>query len=192
MSQKHIEPILDDKLNFKEHTDKKLCKVKKGIGILRKMYHFILRSALLTIYKTFVRTHFDYGNIIWCLLKRGTTWNDLKRPETTKKRPEMTYNDLQRARNDLKRPETTWNNLQRVRNDLKRPKTSKKRPETTYNEQETTWNDTQWVRQNLQWPEHTYNKQRKDAKRPTTSRFWDYFTMWSNRFSSLTRFPPNI
>ena len=73
LSQKHLEPILDDKLNFKEHTDKKLCKVKKGIGILRKMYHFILRSALLTIYKTFVRTHFDYGNIIWCLLKRGTT-----------------------------------------------------------------------------------------------------------------------
>ena len=73
LSQKHLEPILDDKLNFKEHTDKKLCKAKKGIGILRKMYHFILRSALLTIYKTFVRTHFDYGDIIWCLLKRGTT-----------------------------------------------------------------------------------------------------------------------
>ena len=73
---------------------------------------------------------------------------------------------------------TAWNDL--------------KRSETTYKEQETTWNDPQRVRHNLQWPEHTYNEQRKDAKRPTTSRFWDYFTIWGNRFSSLTRFQPNI
>ena len=62
----------------------------------------------------------------------------------------------------------------------------------TYNEQETTWNDPHRVRHNLQWPEHTYNKQRKDAKRPTTSRFLDYFTIWGKRFSPLTLFPPNI
>ena len=99
---------------------------------------------------------------------------------------------LTEKRNDLKRPETTYNNLQRARNDLKRPTTSKKRPETTYNEQEMTWNEPQRVRHNLQWPEHTHNEQRKDAKRPTASRFSDYFTIWGKRFSSLTRFPPNI
>ena len=79
-----------------------------------------------------------------------------------------------------------------MRNDLKRPTTSKKRPETTYNEQETTWSNPKRVRHYLQWPEHTYNEQRKDAKRLTTSRFWDYFTIWGKRFSSLSRFPPNI
>ena len=41
-------------------------------------------------------------------------------------------------------------------------------------------------------PEHTYNEQRKDTKRPTTSRFSNYFTIWDKRFTSLTRFPPNI
>ena len=51
-----------------------------------------------------------------------------------------------------------------------------------------TWNDLQQVRHNLQWTKPTYNKQRKDAKRSTTSRFWDYFTVWGNWFSSLTRF----
>ena len=84
----------------------------------------------------------------------------------------------------LKR-ETTWNDLQQARNDLKRPT-------TTYNYQETTWNNPKRVRHNLQWPEHAYNKQRKDAKRPTTSRFSDYFTIWGKRFSSLAHFPPNI
>ena len=102
------------------------------------------------------------------LLKRGTTWNDLKR-----------------ARNDL-------TDLQRARNDLKWPTTSKKRPEMAYNEQETTWNDPQRVRHNLQWSEHNYTELGKDAKRPTTSIFSDYFTIWGKRFSSLTRFPLDI
>ena len=114
-----------------------------------------------------------------------TTWNDLQRPTTSKKRPETTYNEQERIWNDLHQEETTWN-------DLKRPTTSKKRAETTYSEQKTTWNDPQRVRHNLQWPEHTYNEQRKDVKRPTARRFSDYFTKWGKRFSSLTRFPPNI
>ena len=40
--------------------------------------------------------------------------------------------------------------------------------------------------------EHTHNEQRKETKRPTTSRFSNYFTIWDKRFTSLTRFPPNI
>ena len=55
------------------------------------------------------------------LLKRGTTWNDLKRPTSSKKRPETTYNEQ----------ETAWNDLQRARNNLKRPITSKTQPTTT-------------------------------------------------------------
>ena len=51
------------------------------------------------------------------LLKRGTTWYDLKRPTTR--------------------------NLERARNDMKRPTVSKKRPKTIYNKQETTWNNLQ-------------------------------------------------
>ena len=68
----------------------------------------------------------------WYLLKRETTWNDLKRFE-------MTYSDPQRAKNNLKRPTTTYNeqgttedNLQRARNNLKRPTTSKTQPTMTW------------------------------------------------------------
>ena len=69
----------------------------------------------------------------------------------------------------------------------------------TYYKRGTTWNslqrariDVQRVRHNLQWPQNTYNEQRKDTERPTTSRFWDYFTIWGKGFSSLTHFPSNI
>ena len=33
---------------------------------------------------------------------------------------------------------------------------------------------------------------KKDAKRQSTSRLSDYFTIWGKRFSFLTSFPPNI
>ena len=77
---------------------------------------------------------------------------------------------------------TTWKDLKWARKDLKRPT-------TTYNK---TWSNPKRERHNLKWPKHTYNVQRKDAKRPTASRFSDYFTIWGKRFSSLTRFPLDI
>ena len=35
------------------------------IGILRKLYNILPRSALLTLYKSFMIPHLDYGNIIY-------------------------------------------------------------------------------------------------------------------------------
>ena len=96
------------------------------------------------------------------------TWNNLQWPTMSKKQPEMTYNDLKRPLTNKKRP---GNNLQQTRNSMKRPTTTKTQPATT----------------------RTYLEQeKKDAKWPTTSRFWDYFTIWGNWFSSLTHFQPNI
>ena len=100
----------------------------------------------------------------WYVLKRGTTWNDLERPETTYNEQETIWNDLQWARNNLKGPatskkrpervcneqETTWNYLQQAKNDLKRPTTSKKLPEMIL----------QRVRYNLKRPKLTYNEQK--------------------------------
>lgn len=47
------------------HYQQKLSKARKGIVILRKLYNFIPRPALVTIYKTFIRSHLDYGDIIY-------------------------------------------------------------------------------------------------------------------------------
>ena len=64
-SQKHLGLILDDKLNFKSHLREKCSKFNKGIGIIKKLQNTLPRQALLTIYKSFVRPHLDYGDIIY-------------------------------------------------------------------------------------------------------------------------------
>ena len=62
--QKHLGMQLDKKLNFEEHFHKVESKVNKTIGIIRKLQNVLPRSALLTIYKSFIRLHLDYGDIV--------------------------------------------------------------------------------------------------------------------------------
>ena len=42
-----------------------LNKINKMIGLLHKLQHILPRSALLTVYKIFVRLHLDYDKIIY-------------------------------------------------------------------------------------------------------------------------------
>ena len=63
--QNHLEMFLDSKLDFKEHIQNVLNKVSKTIGLLRKLQKFLPRPSLITIYKSFIRSHLDYGDIIY-------------------------------------------------------------------------------------------------------------------------------
>ena len=59
--------LLDTKLDFQEHLKIVLNKLNKTIGLLRKLYSTLPRVPLLTIYKSFLRHHIDYGDIIYYL-----------------------------------------------------------------------------------------------------------------------------
>ena len=63
--QKHLGMHLDEKLNFNTHIKGKTAKANKGIGIILKLAHVLPRKSLVTIYKSFVRAHIDYGDIIY-------------------------------------------------------------------------------------------------------------------------------
>ena len=56
---------LDTKLDLQVHLKDKYNKISKAIGLLRKLHKILTRSFLLTIYKSFIRLHLDYGDIIY-------------------------------------------------------------------------------------------------------------------------------
>ena len=56
--------ILDIKLDFQEHFKVKPSKISKTIGLLRESQKTLTRPPLLAIYKSIIRSHVDYGNII--------------------------------------------------------------------------------------------------------------------------------
>ena len=63
-SQKHLGLVLDQQLNFNNHIKSKMTKCYKMIGITKRLPVNIPRDALLRIYKSLIRTHLDYRDII--------------------------------------------------------------------------------------------------------------------------------
>ena len=63
--QKHLGMFLEDSLNFSYHIKEKMFKAMKGIVIIKKLGKTLPQHALITICKSFVRRHLDYGDIIY-------------------------------------------------------------------------------------------------------------------------------
>ena len=61
-TQKHLGMFLNSKLNFQENFENILNKVNKTTGLLRKLQNTLPKPSLLTIYKSSVRPHVDYGD----------------------------------------------------------------------------------------------------------------------------------
>ena len=57
--------VLDSNLDLKFHVDYKIKKCNKLIGLIRRLSVNVPRNALLTIYKSFIRPHLDYGDILY-------------------------------------------------------------------------------------------------------------------------------
>ena len=64
-SHKHLGFVFDPKLNFDMHLKGKCSIINNGIALLKKLRHYISRKPLLLIYKTFLRAHLDYCQVIY-------------------------------------------------------------------------------------------------------------------------------
>ena len=63
--QKHLRVILDSNLNFDTHISQKVKKCNKMIDLTRILSVNLPRNTLLTICKSFIRLHLDYGDILY-------------------------------------------------------------------------------------------------------------------------------
>ena len=64
-SQKHLGIILDTRFYFEKHLETVVCKINKTIGLIPKLQNLLPRTALITLYKAFVRPHLYYRDIIY-------------------------------------------------------------------------------------------------------------------------------
>ena len=56
---------MDVKLDFQGHLKNIYSEVNKTVGLLRKPHNILSRLPLLAIYKSFIRSHLDYGDVIY-------------------------------------------------------------------------------------------------------------------------------
>ena len=61
----HLGLSLDKNLDFNIHIENKINKCNKMIGIMKRLSLSVSRDSLLTIYKSFVRSHLDYADIVY-------------------------------------------------------------------------------------------------------------------------------
>ena len=64
-NQKHLGLIFHKKLTFNEHITSKLTTVNKLTSTFRRFYHYMPHDSLVTIYKSFIRQHLDYADVIF-------------------------------------------------------------------------------------------------------------------------------
>ena len=57
--------ILDSNLNFEQHLSEKIYKANRGIGLIKRLRPDLDRKTLLTIYKSYIRPHIDFADIIY-------------------------------------------------------------------------------------------------------------------------------
>ena len=57
--------VLDNKLTFKNYIKDKLKKASFGVGKIKRLRDILPRDSLVTIYKSFVRPHLDYGEVLY-------------------------------------------------------------------------------------------------------------------------------
>ena len=63
--QKHLGDYLDSRLNFREHLQNMFNKINKTISLFRKLQNNLPRAPLITICKYFIRSHLDYGDVLY-------------------------------------------------------------------------------------------------------------------------------
>ena len=62
--KKKLGLILDSQLSFEEHLKAKFSKVNKTIGLIWKLRNSLPRPFLMTLYKSFIQSYIEYGDII--------------------------------------------------------------------------------------------------------------------------------
>ena len=63
--QKHLGVYLDSRLDFREHLQNMFHKINKTFSLLHKLQKNLPTAPSITIYKSFIRPHLDYGDILY-------------------------------------------------------------------------------------------------------------------------------
>ena len=76
--EKDLGVLFDQQLSFKNHIQMAIKKANKILGIIKRTFTHMDSDTFLRLYKTMVRPHLEYGNVIWDPHLKGLS-QDLER-----------------------------------------------------------------------------------------------------------------
>ena len=63
--EKDLGVTFDRNLNFNKHIELAIGKANKMLGLIKRTFSYLTKDIFLKLYKSLVRPHLEYGNIIW-------------------------------------------------------------------------------------------------------------------------------
>ena len=81
IEQKHLGLITDSSLSFRKHLYEKIIKAKKNLGIIKHLSIFLPRKTLDQMYKSLVRSHLDYCDILYHIPSVQTQLDSMEKAE---------------------------------------------------------------------------------------------------------------
>jgi len=91
-SEKDLGVTFDSDFTFDVHINTAINKANKMLGVIRRVFSFIDKESFLNLYKSLVRPHLEYGNIIWYpFLKRQSAAIERVQRRSTKLIPELKH-----------------------------------------------------------------------------------------------------
>ena len=63
--EKDLGVTIDNELKFHKHVSLAVSKANQMLGIAKRTFSELDKETLTTVYKTLVRPHLEYGNVIW-------------------------------------------------------------------------------------------------------------------------------
>ena len=80
--EKDLGILMDNELKFHKHTYAAVKNARRNLGIIKKTFSFLDAVTLTTLYQALVRSHLEYGNVVW-----GPTYQgDIKATESVQRK----------------------------------------------------------------------------------------------------------
>ena len=70
-TSKDLGVLIDKDLSFNDHISDKIKVARKMLGIINRSFKNITKRCFLILYKSFVRSHLEYGSCLWNPYKIG-------------------------------------------------------------------------------------------------------------------------
>lgn len=65
VEERDLGVVFDQKLEFDKHINETISKSNKMLGIIKRSFTYLDKNTFLVLYKCFVRSYLEYGNIVW-------------------------------------------------------------------------------------------------------------------------------
>ena len=88
---KDLSVIVDHHLTFGNHIAEKVNKAKQIMALIRRTFVFLDKHNFNLLYKSLVRPHIEYGNIVWSPFHKANInlFENIQRRRATRSIPEI-------------------------------------------------------------------------------------------------------